>query len=72
MAREVISKMNGVESVVVDTTARAVVRMKKNKKLGQKAVEAVLSKKRMAVTSLKAQSIPKAVEVYEIVLEGLG
>ncbi len=64
--------MDGVESVVVDTTARAVIRMKKDKAPTKESMNEILGKLRCRVKSVEKTEVPTAVEMISITIEGLG
>ena len=56
----------------MDTTARAVVRMKKDKSLDKQAVNAALKSVKCSVASLEKTKVPLTVEAVETTVEGLG
>ncbi|MCB9832821.1 MAG: hypothetical protein H6807_10125 [Planctomycetes bacterium] len=56
---------------MVDTTARAVIRMKKDKTPTKEAMDELLGKIRCRVRSLEKSEVAKAVEVTTITVDGL-
>ncbi len=63
--------MDGVESALVDTTARAVLRMKKDKEPTVKAINTALGR-RMSTKKVTKTEMAKAAEVYTVQVKGLG
>ena len=66
-----LSKMDGIASVVVDTTARAVIRMKSDKAPTVEAINKALGK-RLSVKKVEKTSFDKTHEVYTVSVKGLG
>ena len=63
--------MDGVQSVMVDTTARGVIRMKSKSAPSVEAINKALGKK-MSVAKVESSKIAKAGEVYMVKVKGLG
>ena len=70
-ARVALSKVDGVDSVIVDTTARAVFRIKDGGKPSEKALNAALNGTPMKVSKLKKRKLPLAVAKFQITIDGL-
>jgi copper chaperone CopZ len=70
-ARAALSQVKGVESVIVDTTARAVLRMKDDAKPSEKTLNSAVEKMGMKVKKLQKRKIPIAAAVYKIRVEGV-
>lgn len=58
--------------MVVDTTARAVIRMQPGKQPDLDTVNAALDDRRLKVKKLTKASFTKALEVYTLNVKGLG
>lgn len=63
--------MDNVENVVVDTTARGVIKMKKGTKPTVEAINKALGGGRQAVKTVTKSSHAKAHEIYTITVKGL-
>ncbi len=71
-AREALSKVDGIESVVVDTTSRAIFRTTKNARPSEKALKLALKGMHMKVRKLQKRKIPVAAAVYQVQIKGVG
>jgi hypothetical protein len=69
-AREALSKLEGVDSVVVDTTARAIIRMKDDAKPDEKAMNEALPRG-MKARKLQKQKMDVATAIYKIKIDGM-
>ncbi|MEE2886423.1 MAG: hypothetical protein VX951_03220 [Planctomycetota bacterium] len=72
MARAAISKIEGIETVSVDTTARAFLRSARKGKGLKVDVAAALKKKKLKLAKFAASKTRKPVEVFQIEVKGLG
>ena len=66
-----LTSVEGVESVVVDTTARAILTTKKNAKPSQDDLDSALARSRSSVKSMKKLEVTKPMGTYEIRIKGM-
>ena len=70
-ARVALTSMKGVENVVVDTTARCILKMKGDKAPSLEEVNKNLPG-RLKAGKVTKKSVPKTVELYSVKIKGLG
>lgn len=66
-----MKKVEGVKAVVVDTTARALIRTEKDQAPSKEALDRALAKLRCSVKAIERRELPKTVAVYEIKVKGV-
>ena len=67
-----LAKLSDIDSVFVDTTARAILRMKKGGSPDKASLNAALASLQCSVTTMEKTKVPLTVEALEINVEGLG
>ena len=70
-ARAALTKMKGVESVVVDTTARCHIKMKGDKAPSLDEINKLLPG-RLAASAVTKKSFAKTAEIITLKIKGLG
>ncbi len=71
-ARAALSKLSDIDSVFVDTTARAILRMKKDSSPDKDSLNTALKSLNCSVATMEKSKVPLTVEALEISVEGLG